>query len=558
MGITQTIRNVSRLREIMIVFARNGFAELIQHSKILEALPGFVLPQSRPLSEEPVDSILGHRLRLCCEELGPAFIKFGQLVGTREDFFDAAFVREMKKLQDDVKSISWEVAIKIIESSLGKSWNTVFATIQPRAIASASMASVFRGTLLSGEDVVLKIKRPGIEDLIERDFELLDYLFDKFEKNSDQFKYLGLSRALKDIHETIKRELNLTLELYNLQRLSKNFQSEVEACPIKFPIAYPDCSSSNILVMEYLDGVTFNKLKPADMTEELKEKLLACMHLFLTSLLKDGVFHADLHGGNFMLLKDQRIGVIDFGLVGTLSKKNKTVFMSILFLIVAGDWDSLAMEIMDVSEFEKMPVAQDLSRDLEYMLAPYLALNAAQINTAEMFKSLVKLLTAHKLFLPREWTIIFRALATLDGVGRSLGLDVNTFSVMSQHTKDISGDLISKEELTTQALWVARDMITSMKVLPKHILWFFREFSKKGYAFDHKIQHLATVGNQLQRGFFTLSMSIAGSCFFFMGAHFASAQNVQSFSDLTLITIIFWVLGAIIFLMMLRLMGKKR
>lgn len=553
LGIGKTIRNAARLKEIISVFAKNGFQEFIIKAKLHDYIPNFVFPNIKKDLSDPQlaqqfehwSGSLGYRLRLSFEELGPAFVKFGQLLGTREDYFHESFISEMKKLQDEVKGISAELAKEVIEKSLGKKIDDIFLEFAATPLASASIASVFNAKLINGEEVVVKIKRPGIELVIENDFQLLSFIVDQFEKSSDDFKFLGISRNLEDFYRSIKLEMNFIVERYNLERLSQNNFKKDNGNILVFPKSYAEFCTKDILVMDFLQGIPFSKLKPSQVTKELEENLLKCVQIFMQSLLHDGFFHADLHGGNFFLLKDNRIGIVDFGLVGILSVKNRTIFLSILYHLVSGDFEGLVFELLDVADFEQIPNYKQLSRDLELALTPYLGLNVSQINSVELLKVLVKILAQHKIYLPREWLIIFRALMTLDGVGKSLGLDLNTFDLLDKNTSDLMSKMVSKDKLIESSLWLTKDLLNSARLLPKHLGWFLKEFSKRNYSLELRHPAIEKKIDGVVGGLNFLATSVIGCSLMFAGLHFINNRSIISFSDIPGMTLFFWT-GAIL------------
>ncbi len=229
-GITKTIKNVARFREILSVLARHGFSELIVKSGLDKVIPGFVLPsrvselQREDLSTEEWWQIFGQQLRLSFEELGPSFIKLGQLLSTREDILDAALIKELKLLQNKVKGIPFDIAKKSIEDNLGKKLEQVFAHFDEVAIGTASIGVVYKAELLSGEKVVVKLRRPGITKTIMTDFEILLFIVQNLEKVSGDIKFMGLSRVISDFFKSTQNELNFMVEAQNAERLKKNLQ----------------------------------------------------------------------------------------------------------------------------------------------------------------------------------------------------------------------------------------------------------------------------------------------------------------------------------------------
>lgn len=552
-GIVQSIRNVTRFREILSVLVKNGFEEFIYKSKLHEIIPNFVFPASKKeqvianaISTDQWWGTVGHRLRLSFEDLGPAFIKFGQLLGTRDDFFAPAFTQEMKKLQDNVKGITWLEAKESIEKCWGKPYLEVCQSITQEPIASASIASVFTAVLKNGEKVVIKVKRQGIDQIIESDFQLMSVLVRTLENTSEQFRWMALSRTLEEFYRAIKTEVNLLYELKNLERLRVNLLKIKGSEILVLPQPYPELCNETILVMEFLDGIPFSKLKSTDVTKELQDQLLKCVQLFLHSMLKDGFFHADLHGGNFFYLKQNKIGVVDFGLVGTLSQKNKNTFMSILYNLTVGDFDRLVYELLEVSEYDKVPDYQELARDLEITLSPFLVLSASQIPSAEFMQNLVGILAKYRIYLPREWSLIFRALVTLDGVGRSLGIDIKVFEVLDQSTKEFTSTLINKDQIMMESLWFLKDSLSSLRMWPRHINWFLKEFSRNNYSLDLKIKGLSRDFYFAAKSIQFLGHVIMSCTLLALGLFFIENKETD-FKSLPVMTLVFWITAFVVF-----------
>jgi ubiquinone biosynthesis protein len=550
-GITKTIKNVGRFREILTVLARHGFSELIVKSGLDKLIPGFVLParvselKREDLSSEEWWQIFGTQLRLSFEELGPSFIKLGQLLATREDLLDPALIRELKILQNRVKGIPFDVAKTVIEESLGKKIEEVFRTIDENAIGTASIGVVYQAELLNGEKVVVKVRRPGIAKLIMTDFEILLYIVQKLEKVSAEIKFLGLSKAISDFFKSTQNELNFQVEAQNCERLKKNLEAIDKDRFIVVPRVYKEYSSSEILVLEFLDGRPFNEFHSLEqLGVDVVEKLEKSIELFTHTLLADGFFHADLHGGNFFVLKDRRIGIIDFGLMGTLSKKQRANLIGILYAVVSHNYDNLVYEFLDVAEYDAVPDHEELIRDIKDAISPYIGLSVQETNMSELVRSLIKTLSKHELYLPREWFIIFRALITLDGVGKSIGLDINIFKVLDKDLPKLISELLSRQNAQEELMWIAKDMIGSMRIIPKHMKWFLKEMSKNNYALEHRVRGLEDVSNQMSRALYILGLSLLAGICILSGTLFSLNRELATPYDIPVISWVFWAFSA--------------
>ncbi len=546
-GISKTIKNVSRFREILTVLSRHGFSELIVKSGLDKLIPGFVLParvsqlKNEALSSEEWWQIFGTQLRLSFEELGPSFIKVGQLMATREDILEPSMIRELKLLQNKVKGIPFEAARAVIEDNLGKKLEDVFLSVDPVAIGTASIGVVYQAQLHSGQKVVVKVRRPNIARTILTDFEILLFIVDKLEKVSSEIKFLGMSKMISDFFKSTQTELNFMIEAQNCERLRKNLEVIDKDGYLVVPKVFKEYTTQEVLVLEFLDGRPFNEFHSMqELGLDMVEKLEKSIQLFTHTLLADGFFHADLHGGNFFVLKDRRIGIIDFGLMGTLSKKNRANLISILYAVITYNFDNLVYEFLDVAEYESVPDHEELIRDIKDAISPYIGLSIKETNMTELVRNLIRTLSKHELYLPREWFIIFRALMTLDGVGKSIGMDLNIFQVLEKDLPGLVNELLSKDNAQEELMWVAKDVISSLRIVPKHLKWFLKESSKNNYSAEIRIRDLDRLSRGINRSFYTLGLSLMACVFILCGSLFVRNIEIVKLSDIPVISWVFW------------------
>lgn len=553
MGISRTIKNAARLREILSVFARHGFDELIISSKLNVIIPDFVLPKSRfkkleDQGEYDFWQSVGFRLRKSFEELGPSFIKMGQLLATREDLFDDQLIKELKLLQSRVSPISFSAIRPNLELELGKKVEDFFQSVEEKPIGVASIGLVYKAKLISGEDVVVKIRRPNIRKTLIRDFELIAFIVLQLEKFSEDIKFLGLSKAINDFFKSIQLELNFLIEANNGQKIKESLAKIDKNDIFVIPKVYREYCTQKILVMDFLKGQPFNEIKNVSDLPELEKNLKEGVKLFLHNMLADGFFHADLHGGNFFCLDNNQIGLIDFGLVGSLSKKNKISLVAILFALTTNNYENLVYEFLDVAEYEVIPDYDELVRDLKEALMPYIGLSVQETDATALTHSIVTTLGKHQIHLPREWFIVFRALITLDGVGKSLNIDLDIFDIIDSEIKGIMSQLISKEALLEDSIWLGRDILSSFRVFPRHLKWMLKEFSKKKYTLDIRLVEVHEQLSLISKSLNFLSLMILTSTFFASGVFILGDVEVTNFSQIPLLTYICWGLGALSFI----------
>ncbi len=552
----KTIRNVNRLREIVTVFAKNGFDEFINLG-VTSKIPNFVLPQSKIKIKDELKqkqeldwpSILGFRLRQCFEELGPAFVKMGQLLSTREDIFEAGFIDEMKLLRDKVKAVPIEQSKEIIERNLKGKIEEIFKHFNPIPIGTASIGVVYEAVLKNGDEVVVKVRRPNIQKIIETDFSLMLFIVSQVERASSEIKYLGLQKVLNDFGAALINELNFQFEALNAERLRSNMLKHKDSEIFYIPAIYKEYLTSEIMVMEKLKGIPFSSpLIIEKIDAVLVEKLNLAIEVFVKTFLQDGFFHADLHGGNFFYLPDGKIGIIDFGLVGSLGKKSRINFLAIIYALLTFNYENLVYEFLDVAEYENMPNINTLILDVRSALAPHVGLTVKQINFSHLNLIILKTLSKHKVFLPRDWYVVFRAFIALDGVGRSLGLDFDIFGIFEKNIQEIINNNFNKDQVGEELVWIARDILPIMRALPRHLKWFLKDWLNNGFSFKVTHQGLDDNFKKIQNAIVFLSFSILVSVFFFAGVNLIGNKTVYHPADVPFLTWIFWIMAGTFFL----------
>ncbi|MFZ4713080.1 MAG: ABC1 kinase family protein [Bacteriovoracaceae bacterium] len=553
-GISKTFKNVARLREVVGVLYRNGFTELLSKTNLLEKVPGFVIPKNvEPTPEEIMNAVwskqIGYRLRKSFEELGPSFVKIGQLLSTREDIFPPEFIEQMKILQDQAKPFPFLEAKDALEKSFGKKIEEVFKTIDQVPIGMASIGVVYKATLLSGEEVVVKVRRPKIDKIVEQDFELLTFLIKQVEKVSDEIKYLGLSKVLDDFSKSLAYELDFRIEATNAERLKANVSKIDREGLFHLPKIYKELSSENVMVMEFIKGTPFNKITPNHPQIELIYTcLIKSVHVFVHTLLIDGFFHADLHGGNFFLMEDNKIGIIDFGLMGTLGKKSRENLIAILYSLTSFNYENLVYEFLDVAEYEQIPDIDGLVRDIKDSLVPYVGLSVKDTNFSALLKALVGTLSRHQIYLPREWFIIFRGLIAIDGVGKAINIDLNIYEILNKDIEGLVKNMLSKEAATEEAIWAGRDVINSLRMFPRHMRWFMREWSKRNYAFEIKITGHESAFRHLSASINFLGINVTSGLLIIAGTMLVDrSKGLITIDSVPGISWFFWILSAFLF-----------
>lgn len=547
--ITKTIKNIGRLREIVTVLAKNGFEELITKSGLHTKIPNFVFPTSKSRKELQnkegfdINRKVGYMLRKSFEELGPGFVKLGQVLATRDDLFDSSFIREMIHLQDQVKPIPFSDAMSELDKSLQISHKDLFEFIDEKPIGTASIGVVYQGKLSNGQDVVVKIRRPGVLKSLPQDVEILSFIVKQIEKVSDDLKYLNLSKTIHDLGRSLTYELDFNREAINCRRLGIILEKYDQNNLIHLPKIYQDYTSSSVLVMEKLVGIPFNNKK---LINEKIDVIIPIIEDVLTALLKamliDGFFHADLHGGNIFLLEN-KVGLLDFGSCGILSQRNTSVLVVMLHSLLNGQYENFVDELLDIADYDDLPDVNVLIQDVKDELVPYLGLSQRDIDTKLLFRAVMSALMRHRIYLPREWILVLRGITTLDGVGKSLECDVDIFGVAAKNLGGIVKEFLSKERLINEAFFLSRGFVSLLRMAPRHLKSFSKELRKQKYSVKFILTGHEKGVALVVKALFFLGFSFLSGMFFLGGVLLLRGQTSYSFAEIPEIVWLCWGLS---------------
>ena len=366
-----------------------------------------------PLIRGPWSATLARSLTEALDRSGVVFVKFGQVLSTRRDLLPPEFIAELGRLQDRVSPLPWEQIEQVLGTELGGT--AMFADIDREPLASASIAQVHAATLRTGERVVVKVLRPGVTHLAERDLDIIARLARRTEARATWARAIGVATLAEGFAVGLREELDFRVEAANLAAASAASEEAGGAAGkpdgVVIPRVYHDLSTRQVLVMERLDGEALSKAAPADGDRErLARDLLDCV---LRQIVIDGIFHADPHPGNVMLLADGRLGLIDFGAVGRLDSGLRAALQRLLLALDRRDPVALTDALLEVTARPDDLDEQALERSVGALLVRHLA--AGRTPDITLFTELFRLVTRHELAVPPEFAATFRALSILEG-----------------------------------------------------------------------------------------------------------------------------------------------
>ncbi len=436
----RSVRHLQRYREIARVFIRHGFGEL---AETLGLLPYLSLPRRLLRREEPTISPLGvpQRLRLALEELGPTFIKLGQVLSTRPDLLPAPYIAELVKLQDTVLPEPWTSIRAQIDAEFGRPLEELFADFDPTPIAAASLAQVHAATLLDGTQVVVKVQRPGIQATIETDLEILFDLARVLEERTPLGKIYDLIGIAEEFATTLRAELDFYREGRNADRFRAYFADEPY---LYIPRIYWELTTHRILVLERISGIKIDDIEALDAAGYDRSQIaLNAARMIIKEVLEDGFFHADPHPGNFIVMPGEVIGAMDFGMVGHLSRQTRTHLIRLYTAAVQMDEQGIVDQLIRMGVISGALDRAGLQRDVTRLLRKYHGLPLGAIRAREVIEDVMPIAFRHNLHLPSDLWLLGKTLAMMEGVGLKLAPDFDIFAVSEPYVRHFMWQMAS-------------------------------------------------------------------------------------------------------------------
>lgn len=504
-GPQRTIRHLRRYQEIAQVLIRQGLGELVD---LLELQPYLRLPRRlvRQWREEAPPLSPPQRLRLALEELGPTFIKLGQVLSTRPDLIPPTYVVELSKLQDTVPAEPWEPIREQIEGELGSAIGELFAAIEPESIAAASLAQVHAATLHDGTNVVVKVQRPGIEDTIEVDLEILQDVARLLQDRVSLARLYDLPDIVRGFATTLRMELDFCREGYNADRLRDNFVDEPY---LYVPEIHWDLTTRRVLVMERIRGIKIDNIEALDEAGYDRHRIAVhAARMVVREVLEDGFFHADPHPGNFIVMPGEVIGAMDFGMVGHLSRRTRAdlsrLYVAAAHIDEQGIVDQLVRMGAIVDDVDRLALESDLAR----LLRKYYALPLRAVRARDVMRDVTPVAFRHHLRLPSQLWLLGKTLAMLEGVGRQLDPDFNFIAFSKPHVRHFAVKMMLPRNIGPRLIKAGGDWSDLFSLLPRigSQLLIQAERGELGLTLEHR--GLERALDRLDRSANRISLSV--------------------------------------------------
>ncbi len=506
----QRYRHLRRYQEIARVLIKYGFGEIVDQLDLTSYLS---LPR-RLLRREAVERphlTAPERIRLAIEELGPTFIKFGQIMSTRPDLIPPAYIAELEKLQDTVAPAPWEAIKQEIEEELGAPLDEVFASLETEPVAAASLAQVHHATLPGGEDVVVKVQRPNIEGIIETDLEILFDLARLLQERTPLGELYDLPEITEDFAVTLRAEMDYRREGRNADRFRRNFADEEY---LYIPQVYWDYTTRRVIVFERISGIKIDDIEALDAAGFDRHQIaLNCARIIVKEILVDGFFHADPHPGNFFVMDGEIIGAMDFGLVGHLSKRLKEDLVRLFIVAVRLDSEGIVEQLIRMSAAQRRVDREGLRRDLERLLTKYQGLPLKEIRAQEVVNEIMPVAYRHHLRLPSDLWLLGKTLGMMEGVGLKLDPDFDIFAVSQPYVNQLVRQMTSPRAWGQKLLKGTTDWGELFTSLPRRIPRILDQVEEGEVEISLKIKEIDRSLSKLDRIANRLSVSILVAAF---------------------------------------------
>lgn len=543
------LRNAARLKTIVAVFARFGFQNVAERIR----LGRFLVERIGGIDSDQYST--AERLRMAFEELGPTFVKLGQLLATRPDLVPEDFVEEFKRLHDQVSALPFEAMKQTLASQYGADLDTVFSKIDPNPIGAASIAQVYRATLRSGPEVVVKVQRPGIGEVIRNDIGVLYFLADRLAKFVPEAAVFNPVGIVDEFFKNLELETNFNVEANNIRRFQQNFAGDPT---VKIPHVYVEHSGERVLVLEALDGVPLSQ--PGALSQgniDAHHIMSTGVRCYFKQVFLHGLFHGDLHAGNLFIMRDGRIGLIDFGIVGRLNRRVQDSIANMFVALYSEDYERLAYEYVEVAPFEEAVDVDAFAKDLQDLLAPHFGLNLKNVNLGRLLMATTAVAAKHRLTLPSELILFFKSIVTVEGMGRVIRKDFDLLPHALEFAAELVKSKADPQRWKDDAIGFGRDSAVLMKTLPRQIRQFVRRVNHPDFAFRLSLVELEEVKRSVESSSNIIFLGLVIGSLVMSGSAALFLTHLPQFLGMPVLSTLFYGMAATLGVVAVRNYIKK-
>ena len=466
--IGRTYRHLNRYRQILAILFKYGFGDLLEMLRIDQYIEVGLQMISRKRAQRVERLNRPQRLRMAFEELGPTYIKLGQILSTRPDLIPMDYIEELSKLQDKVPAFPFQDVCKVVKSEFGFSPEELFEQLDEEPLASASIGQVHRAILKDGEAVAVKFQRPGIRRIIEVDLEIMLHLATLAERHIEE---LSLHRPVKIVEEfarTLEKEIDYKNEATNMERVARHFLDDPH---VYIPKVFRETTTSRVLTAEFIEGIKISdteKLESAGLDRKLVTARGA--DLILKQVFEHGFFHADPHPGNIFVLPGDVICLLDFGMAGVVDRQTRDDFVDLVDSIVQQNEIRAAQVLLKLTYREEEPDRRLLEREVADFMGRHLYKPLKDIELGPLLLQLLELASNFRLRIPPDIFLMIKAVSTVEGVGRLLNPDFDMIAHATPFITRVKLERYKPERIADDALDLASKLLQFLRQFPKDLL----------------------------------------------------------------------------------------
>ena len=486
-NVTQKIRNVKRLRQISHIFVKYGFGYIVDRLNIDQNLVGRKIIKIASAKKLDVFDIpIPVRIRKMMEELGPAFIKLGQVLSTRPDLIPLEFCQELEKLQNEVPAFAYEKAKEQIENELKEPIDKLFSSFSVDSFAAASLSQVYMAESKSGEKLVVKVQRPDIEKTIRADLDILYTLAQLAEKYIEEIRLYNPTVVVDEFKKTILREIDFSLEAKNIDRFRRNFKDDNTVYIFK---VMHHLSTKKILTMERLEGIKASNVNEIGRIGLDKRQIaINGADAILKQIFMHGFFHADPHPGNIFVLKDGRIAFLDFGMVGRIDAETREQISGILVAIIHRDTKGIIETFVSMGAVEKDTGVKKLNLDLTDFVENYYEIPLKDLRMDQFLPDLINIISHNRIKVPADFFLLSKALITIESVGKKMSPDFNAVYQAKPFVERLVKERYSTKNIVRGVKGFLKGLYILTNLLPRDLTIILNKI-KKGtlrVEFEHR------------------------------------------------------------------------
>ncbi len=461
------------------------------------------------------------RLRLAMEELGPTFIKFGQAISTRTEILPELFSVEMKKLQDEVPPFPFAQAAEIIQKDLGGPVEKFFRTFDPIPVASASMAQVHRATTLAGRDVAVKVMRPNVIALVELDIRMLSTLAELVDTYLPDWKRMRVKQVVAEFASSIRNEINFQIEASRAQKFRENFKEDKE---MRVPAVLWPLSTRHVLTMEWIDGVPIDEMARHARNDHLDPVIISqnIVTSFFKQVFRDGYFHADQHPGNIFVLADGTIAILDFGIVGRVTREDRVLLARILQGFLQRDYRLVAKLHIDAGYVPRYTNLDAFEEACQMLGDPIFGQPLKDISIGNLLAQLFKVTEQFDMVVQPHLLLLQKTMLVLEGVGREINPDLNMWELSGPLIRDWMTDHLGPKGKLIETAGHFQELYSAATLLPGVIVDGLERLSQDHFQVRLHSSALEGLEDTVAHGLRGQTWAIIGGTLFLGGAIFAS------------------------------------